>query len=207
MAARSLVGECTIVWAGTEWRYRLDMAPIEPVDVAGWELSILESRIESSSRRKKVYPATLDDLGPVFLVGRSRADAMQFLDPWGHRYWYQRLDVGHVLFSNGPDGVPGTADDILPGGTSERCSPPGEWAYLIREHGMAELMWCSADVHASWEHAMCLSPGSAWRAIFNRAYLERLRMTDFDVLMCLDSDGSTGSGIKERKMQERQLRR
>lgn len=36
-------------------------------------------------------------------------------DPWGHPYFYERLDSGHpILYSLGPDGKMGSIDDIMP---------------------------------------------------------------------------------------------
>ena len=33
-------------------------------------------------------------------------------DPWGSDYVYRRLGTGYELFSPGPDGIAGTADDV-----------------------------------------------------------------------------------------------
>lgn len=34
------------------------------------------------------------------------------LDPWGHAYVYRRNLLNYDLFSHGPDGLAGTADDV-----------------------------------------------------------------------------------------------
>ncbi len=54
-------------------------------------------------------PSSLPDLGwrlfEVFPDGRPR-------DPWGRRWEYELQEEGFLLRSAGPDGLPGTADDV-----------------------------------------------------------------------------------------------
>jgi len=43
-------------------------------------------------------------------------------DPWGNSLFYRKLPLGYELFSNGPDGVPYTNDDVLPSVSWGSCT-------------------------------------------------------------------------------------
>lgn len=66
---------------------------------ASEDLNRLRFRVEQYSIQYGAYPAGLDK------VGDTR-------DPWGRPYVYNATQTGYVLFSAGPDGIPGTPDDI-----------------------------------------------------------------------------------------------
>ena len=43
------------------------------------------------------------------------------IDPWGLPYSYTRIPSGYILFSNGPDRVPNTNDDVYPRDPADKC--------------------------------------------------------------------------------------
>ena len=43
------------------------------------------------------------------------------IDPWGEPYSYSQTPSGYVLFSNGPDRMPNTEDDVIPGIPANEC--------------------------------------------------------------------------------------
>jgi len=68
-----------------------------------------------------VYPKSLHDLknnssDSARWNGPYVQDSIKFIDPWGNPYNYQnprkKAQGGYDLWSNGPDGQSGTADDI-----------------------------------------------------------------------------------------------
>ena len=94
-----------------------------PCDDTAYDLQGLKSCITEFSILEGRYPDTLDELiGGKFLATNQKH---VFVDPWGRRYSYRRLDEGFELFSNGSDGVPYTNDDIYPGRAPGICRPPG----------------------------------------------------------------------------------
>jgi len=119
-------GKCMLVWAGTEWKHKLTMASLDLRDVAGMELAELDGKLIVRLVGEDL-PHSLEDLGGLG-IGRRRADMDRLVDPWGRRYEYRITRGGYDLYSSGPDGVRGTADDIWPGDESEVCrwsSDPG----------------------------------------------------------------------------------
>ena len=117
-------GKCMLVWAGTEWKHKLTMASLDPRDVAGMELDELEGKLIVRQVAKDL-PLSLEALGGLG-IGRRRADVVRLVDPWGRRYEYRIAKWGYDLYSCGPDGVPGTEDDIRPGDESEACRWPSD---------------------------------------------------------------------------------
>lgn len=75
---------------------------------AGLELSNIDREIQVYRDRTGQLPASLD------LLPASEPEAM--IDPWGRRYEFRLSDDGatYTLFSTGPDGLPGTTDDVQP---------------------------------------------------------------------------------------------
>ena len=57
-------------------------------------------------------------------VGKNVAAVRDLIDPFGKVYSYWRTRSGYVLFSNGPDRLPGTDDDIALGDPFDKCKPP-----------------------------------------------------------------------------------
>jgi hypothetical protein len=48
-----------------------------------------------------------------------------FIDAWSRELVFRPEGTeGFVLFSNGPDGTPGTADDVFPPESAARAGPP-----------------------------------------------------------------------------------
>jgi len=79
----------------------LKVRPV-PGDAARAEIALEKLRLSIERERflKGAYPETLP--------GTVEAHR----DPWGGLFDYRRTDVGYELVSPGPDGVPGTPDDI-----------------------------------------------------------------------------------------------
>jgi hypothetical protein len=63
---------------------------------ASEEIDKLRYSIEAAREEKGAYPASLDNKA----------------DPWGNPYVYRVTENGFVLKSPGPDGKPGTEDDV-----------------------------------------------------------------------------------------------
>ena len=93
--------------------------------------SMLEVRVpvETYYKRFNQYPRTLDDLCEKASVEEAcrqvdpwgqlmpphgRAEDWPTLGPGGQPLSYRRVQGGYELYSNGPDGLPMTGDDILP---------------------------------------------------------------------------------------------
>jgi type II secretion system (T2SS) protein G len=77
------------------------------------DLQSLSAALESFRRERGVYvaggtaAALLDNLSPQYLPSVIRLDA------WSHEFEYNGTANGYRLSSAGPDGKPGTADDII----------------------------------------------------------------------------------------------
>ena len=66
---------------------------------ASEEIDRLRFLAETYKVENSRYPASLEHVGNA-------------TDPWGNPYVYKVTDTGYTLFSAGPDGTPGTSDDI-----------------------------------------------------------------------------------------------
>ncbi len=82
--------------------------------IAQDELNTLVPHIEFYKLEHGVYPDSLPQIGDASLfvpiydrsqIARSRKAS---------RFNYENLGVSYLLFSSGPDGIPGTADDLFP---------------------------------------------------------------------------------------------
>ena len=83
-------------------------------------LDKLDWEIKYFHRRRSAYPKSLTALCKANLLG---GDCYWYLyDSWGRPYSYSRRPGGYSLFSKGPDGLPGTEDDIWPDGSIRGCS-------------------------------------------------------------------------------------
>ncbi len=73
---------------------------------AGFEQAIIADRVAEYANNNGNYPSTLTLLG---------MDTDTLEDPWGRTYRYEPAPDGggFTLSSDGPDGVRGTADDIV----------------------------------------------------------------------------------------------
>lgn len=77
------------------------------------ELESIATALESYRREHGSYlevkseAALIDFLNPRYLPRVIR------IDPWNHPYEYEGTRASFVLRSNGPDGKPNTADDVL----------------------------------------------------------------------------------------------
>lgn len=72
------------------------------------EMFVLTTNIEESAQKSgDTLPATLDEIA-------SKLNEKQVTDPWGHKYLYELTQEGKAfrLYSMGPDGLPGTPDDV-----------------------------------------------------------------------------------------------
>lgn len=86
------------------------------------KISQAEAQILQIGQRVKVYgmskgyPTTEEGLEVLNRPGAPKDEKMTFLDPWGNKLNYVypavRNPGGYDLFSNGPDGIPNTEDDI-----------------------------------------------------------------------------------------------
>ena len=77
---------------------------------AAWELAIVASDIEQYEETNGALPSSLDDLGEPGYEGARD-------DPWDQPYVFEAAPdtpEGFRVFSIGPDGLPGTPDDIVP---------------------------------------------------------------------------------------------
>jgi hypothetical protein len=72
------------------------------------EVDFAAARIEQYRADNGKYPASLSDV--------YKAPERVPVDPWGHDLNYERTDDGFRVWSNGPDGKSGTADDISKSG-------------------------------------------------------------------------------------------
>jgi len=83
-------------------------------DPANWERTIsllvsVQREIEDICRYADEYPAVLPERR-----NRAASASNPPVDPWGQVLSYRRLGSGYELFSNGPDRLPNTEDDVLP---------------------------------------------------------------------------------------------
>lgn len=76
---------------------------------AAVELQIIERMVERYQDEQGALPATLDDMFNRFNPSEGLRK-----DPWGHAYLFEPATDGASfrVFSAGPDGIPGNADDI-----------------------------------------------------------------------------------------------
>jgi len=101
------------------------MDTISQRNVAAMILKDLDIEIDTFCILRDRYPKSLDELELGVELLANCTYPTPLLDPWGRPYSYRLLAVGYELYSNGPDGVPNTADDVLPGVPSDKCRGPG----------------------------------------------------------------------------------
>lgn len=81
-------------------------------DIANLTNQVMRYAIENNDS----YPKNLADLEPKYVRELKS-------DPWGNPYQYKPptdLEIGNfVIFSAGPDGIPGTDDDVTSSSTLE----------------------------------------------------------------------------------------
>jgi general secretion pathway protein G len=92
-----------------------------PPFVAAREVEVLRVAVERFRADCGRYPTTEEGL--IALIGNPDLDGwdgpyvtMIKRDPWTNQYVYASSGTNVALLSCGPDGRPGTADDILPDG-------------------------------------------------------------------------------------------
>lgn len=87
---------------------------------SGLEMANIAREIELYEQRTGQLPASLD------LLPMSEPEAL--IDPWGRRYEFTLGEDGvtYTLFSAGPDGMPGTADDVKPWSGSDAAEIWGQ---------------------------------------------------------------------------------
>jgi len=83
-------------------------------------LDELATEIEGFRETNGRYPTVLAELYQRANTARIRT----LIDPWGTAFSYRRSKSKYVLFSNGPDRLPGTSDDLPRGSAFDRCKPP-----------------------------------------------------------------------------------
>ena len=114
-------GSCELGWAGTEWVTEWKKESLDPRDAVAFDIDRLVGFISREREFRGWYPQSLDGLlwsnGPDIGIGAPTEP----VDAWGMPYRYSASEAGFVLFSAGPDGRPGTDDDIYPGGGTGRC--------------------------------------------------------------------------------------
>ncbi|MCL2824510.1 MAG: type II secretion system protein GspG [Polyangiaceae bacterium] len=109
-----------------------------PWQSANLDMSRLEVSIDLFAIVNDRYPRSLDEVGIGSLV-----------DPWGAPYVYFRIPTGYEIWSCGPDGLPGTEDDIYPRehwGTQSGRTPASVGLGLsdfggCRSAGLDSLRW------------------------------------------------------------------
>lgn len=83
------------------------------------EMGIIDVKIRSHRDETGALPASLD------VLSNLRSETVT--DPWGNTYVYERLEDGtYRLYSMGPDGQAGTADDIVHGDDAAPPTPAPE---------------------------------------------------------------------------------
>ena len=96
-------------------------------DYASSRVNGINSEIASFQRLHGKYPKSLDEMCQVMRPGESCNG--YDLDFWFRPYSYSRLQAGYEFYSNGPDGLPKTRDDVLPNEVPRGCmsSPADGW--------------------------------------------------------------------------------
>jgi hypothetical protein len=96
------------------------MAVGGPQIECGLEMMNITREVELYEERTGQLPASLDLL-PV-------SEPAALTDPWGRRYEFTLSDDGatYTLLSAGPDGTPGTADDVRPWSGAEATGVWGQ---------------------------------------------------------------------------------
>ena len=124
-----LVGACgAVVWRN--WPATRERARTERRLEASRELQLLHDRlIDHMLEHDYVYPETLEPvlrprrkletwrpgLGPPETSDLREFYEIPALDPWGHSWNYEKPASSRLeprVWSNGPDGLPGTGDDV-----------------------------------------------------------------------------------------------
>jgi hypothetical protein len=81
----------------------------EPVAREEYRLTMLIERVGAHVREGHPFPASVSD----FAAPVAGVPWLSTCDPWGHRVRISRQDREFELRSAGPDGVFGTADDVV----------------------------------------------------------------------------------------------
>ena len=82
----------------------------------------LGREIEEFHRSYGMYPESLDEMCQTMSPFAHCEVSKSSFDPWGRRFSYTRRQSGYELYSNGPDGLPNTEDDIRLNGSSLGCA-------------------------------------------------------------------------------------
>lgn len=85
-------------------------ASLPPCECAQDGLRDMRLALESFAASNGGYPDSLDELQQLSTKSIIAANPV---DAWGQRFSYRRRGEGYELYSNGPDRVPGTYDDIF----------------------------------------------------------------------------------------------
>ena len=104
----------------------------------------VREEIEEFHVRYGKYPESLDELCRAIHPSENCALAYPLFDPWGHRFSYTGLFSVYELYSNGPDGIPNTDDDVLPDEWSPGC------AASPTESAIWEEFWFCPCRTAAW---------------------------------------------------------
>ena len=83
------------------------------------DLHVLKTVVEQFRDDTGRLPTPAEGLDILLQQDNPRSAGQHYLrldpiDPWGHRYRYQPNSdgIGFTVSSDGPDGIPGTRDDI-----------------------------------------------------------------------------------------------
>ena len=107
-----------VILAGTGGYAIIQIQKQAKIDATKAQLSSFKGVLDNFHLQLGVFPAALQDLRtrPANMPNWNGPylDMDAFNDPWGRPYHYQTDAAGdtYELFSAGPDGVEGTADDI-----------------------------------------------------------------------------------------------
>jgi general secretion pathway protein G len=86
-------------------------------DVARLDLRNISNALDLSRLERGALPSALEMLVPADIKEIHR-------DPWQHPYLYAMTSAGgFVVASAGPDGIPGTSDDVAIWSVDEQGSP------------------------------------------------------------------------------------
>jgi len=89
------------------------------------QMLMVKGGLSAFARREKRFPDSLDEL---VKHGDTRWEHVR--DEWGETLSYRKLREGYELFSNGPDRIPMTDDDVFADTPLLECVPCQEFRYF-----------------------------------------------------------------------------
>jgi len=103
----------------------LPQSVVDECDYAAMHVSWVKLGLSSFARKEKRFPDSLDEL-----VKHGHIGSGDLRDVWGEALSYRRLPEEYELFSNGPDRLPMTDDDVFGDISHWGCAVGEEDRYL-----------------------------------------------------------------------------